>query len=66
MYFIGVRSNYALTYQTFIRSAWRLDEVPHYEDEKNLPVEAGYATYMMLRDEFDIDEIKRFHEKREY
>jgi hypothetical protein len=65
MYLSGMRSNYALLYQTFARSVWRLSENPLYESEKNLPVAPNYTTYTELRDRFSHNEIKAFHEKQD-
>jgi hypothetical protein len=59
---VANRSTYALTYQTFSRSIWRLQENPAYTSVQNIAVPSLYTTYTELSNIYTAEEIKDFHE----
>lgn len=48
LYILGIRSSYALTYQTFSRSVWRIDSSLEYVSSSNLSPPPGISTYYDL------------------
>jgi len=48
LYLVGLRSSYSVTFQTFSRSFWRLDEQPTYVSRSNLPIPDTFTTYKEL------------------
>jgi len=60
MFLLGIRSAYSLTYGTFSKSIWRLNEQPKYLSEKNIPVTNFYTTYNELSKQYSDEEINSF------
>ena len=60
LHLLSVRSAYSITYNTFSRSIWRLDDVPRYLSEKNTPLSPIYTTYHQLRRSYSDEEIRAF------
>lgn len=44
-YLLGVRTAYPITFQTFSRSTWRIQENPRYLDSANNPLPSLYTTH---------------------
>lgn len=61
LYFLIIRSDYSLLFQTFSRSVWRLEVSPQYVIEHNLTPAPEFTTYTALKDDFSLDEIRSFH-----
>lgn len=58
---LGVRSSYAITYQPFARSIWRIEEKPLYATKGNVTVPDVYTTYTNLKQRYSEAEILQFH-----
>lgn len=61
IYLTMMRSAYSLTFGTFSRSIWRIDERPQYVSQANTPLPEVFTTHTDLKEKFTDQEIRKFH-----